>query len=834
MSAVNLRRLWTALGGPLGLALVVMAAAIGVTWASGRLDYRTRAAQALLTDLKAFPDDNPTNSVLKLQAAKAVDHRAERWQKLDFLQRLEWGTCDWRFSLLRQSSSSVLQVGLVLSDDLTIDKIAEGQGTSEPFDLFWPRWPVLGRALRELRAEGAAAVGFDWLLQELQREAGRREYDDLFAQELRQPGAPAILAIAPEQIPAPLFQYRAAGVGDVSATKDADSVTRRVRAYTDFKQFNPRLGFLAHTNNWILWKETNNSAIWLQTTNAGDAGRKILANEAGNVIVPVGKRAAITQTVPLMVTNRVWHLGLVLAARLLRVDLSRSGIEQHELQLRQTNGIVVRRIPVDDFGYFQINWSTDLKTIVDWSDHIDYRVEKGLAYENLLALLQRDQLRSAGVAIAITNTFWTNQLVIIGSTATANNLSDRGPTPLGSSDFLVGTHLNVAEMALNDTSLHSLDFGWIALVMAGLAGCASAITWKLRGLWSPLAILVLGGVWVAFAVWSFTEYRLVLPIAHPLVAGLLFPYGAMVSARATFEQRERRRIRAVFAKMVSPDIVHEMLNTGQVELRGVRRELSVFFADVRGFTALTDRTQVEAEQHVQTLGLTGAAAEAHFDARAHEVLDTVNLYLGGLADVVKFHQGTLDKYIGDCVMAFWGAPTPNARHAVNSVIAAVDSQRMIARLNDVRSRENDRRTTANVARLSRGKTAWPMLPVLALGTGVNTGMVTVGLMGSDAHIVNYTVFGREVNLASRLEGVSGHARIVIGEATFRALEQHAPPLANVCRPLEPVAVKGFRAPVIVYEVRWQEADAAAIQSLALYEATPSPAFKPLVEESANS
>jgi class 3 adenylate cyclase len=92
-----------------------------------------------------------------------------------------------------------------------------------------------------------------------------------------------------------------------------------------------------------------------------------------------------------------------------------------------------------------------------------------------------------------------------------------------------------------------------------------------------------------------------------------------------------------------------------------------------------------------------------------------------------------------------------------------------------------------------------------LGSGINTGVAIVGLMGSDAHILNYTVFGREVNLASRLESVSGRGRIVIGETTFKHLERDAPALAARCQKLAPTSVKGIREALVCYEVPWQEA-----------------------------
>jgi class 3 adenylate cyclase len=137
------------------------------------------------------------------------------------------------------------------------------------------------------------------------------------------------------------------------------------------------------------------------------------------------------------------------------------------------------------------------------------------------------------------------------------------------------------------------------------------------------------------------------------------------------------------------------------------------------------------------------------------------------------------------------------------VRAAIEAQRAIFDLNLQRIAENRQREVENTARLSAGLTPKPPLPTLSLGTGINTGVVTVGLMGSNAHILNYTVFGREVNLASRLEGVSGHGRIIIGEGTYLALLRESPTLAATCLEQEPTRPKGFQKPVRNFEVPWQ-------------------------------
>ena len=809
------------------MAIGVMVLAVALTSFSNRLDEATRSAQARVADLKALGDSHPvasrsaeqTESVL--EGATSVLERCERIQRLDLLRRLEWASYDWRLSRRQRSTTNIAEVGLVKADDNTILSLAQGDVISgTPYNLQWPRWPVYGRALRELRAQGARAVGFDVTFQELQHESGRLEADYEFADELGKPGAAAVIAMFPGAEPAPLFQYRVgAGVGDVATTKDVDSVARRVRALTVFRQLNPRLGELAYRWKWILSLGTNQDSLLLQTNPpAGqppDPGRGITADELGIVRLPTGRFAQ--EKLPLWVTNRVWHLGLVLAAYQRQIDLQKSGIEGSEMVLRLTNGAVQQRFPIDANGFFPVNWVLRQN-----------QAERNRAFEveKIENLIRKDVARQNPNWVPPTSgPAWSNRVVVIGSTASGNNLADRGATPVGGDTDLVVTHLNVVQQILSGEHLRIPSLQTVQMVMVALAGLVCALTWWLRGLWAPIAVLLVAVAWCGFAVWESEANRRFWPMAYPLAAGLLMPFVAMVTSRAVVEQRERHRIRSVFSKMVSPDIVQEMLGGGRIELGGARRELSVLFADVRGFTALTDRSQVEAEEFIARHSLVGAAATAHHDAKAHEVLDTVNLYLGALADVVKFHQGTLDKYIGDCVMAFWGAPVSNPRHGLHCVSAAIDGQRIVARLNAARGQENLRRARTNAAE-SGPAGEQSLLPLLELGTGVNSGTMTVGLMGSDAHIVNFTVFGREVNLASRLEGVSGHSRIVIGESTHAALVQFAPALAALCLPLEPVVVKGFRAMVRIYEVPWQTAAEVAGTILPLYEATPALAFRP--------
>src|ERR1039457_5280805 len=151
-------------------------------------------------------------------------------------------------------------------------------------------------------------------------------------------------------------------------------------------------------------------------------------------------------------------------------------------------------------------------------------------------------------------------------------------------------------------------------------------------------------------------------------------------------------------------------------------------------------------------------------------------------------------------MAFWGAPTPNPKHALACVRAAVEAQQAVYQLNRQRLAENGKRELENLARVSAGLPPKPLLPILLLGSGINTGMATVGLMGSAAEMQNYTVFGREVNLASRLESASGRGRIFIGQTTYEHLRRDEPALAGTCVELPPRDLKGFRSAIKAYEV----------------------------------
>jgi class 3 adenylate cyclase len=490
------------------------------------------------------------------------------------------------------------------------------------------------------------------------------------------------------------------------------------------------------------------------------------------------------------VYERVWHMGIVLAAQALGLDLKNPEIDlpHGRITLHGPNGLK-RVIPVNEKGYFYVDWSMPLH-------------DSHLTQEPAFNLLLRDRWRLTGATNTLDNKF-ADKLVIVGSTASGNDLRDEGATPLAPDTFLVSKHWNVANSVMTGRFIHRSGSGVDLLILLLVGLITALVVWNLPVRLGIGMVILVAAAYLALATLLYISYRYWLPLALPFAC--IFAMTAALNAwRAIFEQAEQRRVKSVFSRMVSPDVMHEVLRAETLALGGARRQVTVLFADVRGFTEFTDKNQDKAEAYIAANKLSPEAAEAYFDEQARETLNTVNTYLTLVADQVKKHDGTLDKYIGDCVMAFWGAPTTMERQALCCVRAAIDAQRAAFELNKTRLTENEKRELENMARASAGLTPKPLLPILLLGTGINTGLATAGLMGSEQHLFNYTVFGREVNLASRLESLSGRGRIIISESTYKCVLRDDRDLAATCVALpDPQKLKGFGAAVKVYEVPWR-------------------------------
>lgn len=714
----------------------------------------------------------------------------------DFLERMERMTYDLRVRTAQKfPAPCATNLAFVSMEDSSIAAIRHGL-LGQPYGLYWPRH-VYGRLVEELSAQGAKTIAFDVLFGELRpdhaavqmADGSIIESDDFFALQMRRAGN-VITAFTSYVTPPDLFGTNSLALGDISTEKDSDGVLRRIKSFSlkwhpAFKSASHQLGAdLDHARiepDKIILPLLQGTNITVKLDRDGNFD---LADFVGDEIPHGWKRYDKPFT-------RVWDLGIVMAAQQLNLDLDHATVDLPggKIILHGTNGLE-RIIPVDARGYFYINWQLTV-------------TNPAILRAPVEAVLQQDIARLNGQTNGLRDDF-RGRLVVIGSAAQGNDLSDHGATPLENDTLLVSKHWNVANSIITGRFIHRASLPLELALIVLLGALTAMLTWQFRAIAASIAVLLLLLGYTAAAFVLFVKFRWWLPLVYPLCGAVVLQHFVLLIHQVVFEQREKRRVKSVFSKVVSPNVVNELLAANQLSLGGARREVTMFFADVRGFTSLTDQTQEAIAEFVRHSDVDLLVAEKYFEESAREMLETVNLYLAAVADVIKQHGGTLDKYIGDCVMAFWNAPTPNEKHALDCVHAAIDAQRAILALNERRQAENPARDAENRARLAAGLPPRPMNVSLQLGTGINTGLVTVGLMGSDQHILNYTVFGREVNLASRLEGESGSGRIIISDTTYNHLLRAAPALAATCVELFPVKPKGFSSPVRIYEVPWQQ------------------------------
>jgi adenylate cyclase len=266
------------------------------------------------------------------------------------------------------------------------------------------------------------------------------------------------------------------------------------------------------------------------------------------------------------------------------------------------------------------------------------------------------------------------------------------------------------------------------------------------------ASLALLGGWTWLTVGAF-KAGLWLNLLQPLTGGALALFFG-TAYRYFVEDAEKRKVSKLFGRYVSKDVYsHLMTDPDRAELGGARREMSVLFSDIRGFTSVTERGNPE------------------------ELVAQLNQYFTRMVEVVFRHEGTVDKFVGDMVMALFGAPLDDPDHADHAVATAVDMVKELAALN----REWAAKGMAQ----------------LDIGVGVNSGDMIAGNIGSSS-IMSYTVIGDNVNLGSRLESLNKEykTRIIISDATRTRLKT-----AYETRPLGDVIVKGKSKPVAIFEVK---------------------------------
>lgn len=343
------------------------------------------------------------------------------------------------------------------------------------------------------------------------------------------------------------------------------------------------------------------------------------------------------------------------------------------------------------------------------------------------------------------------KVVLVGLTGLG--LFEARTTPVATNDPGLMIHAAALDNLLSGDHLRRPSPLAEAAVLAGLVLLMGA-----GASWFPLTggvlLLLASGLGTVFvSLWAYGA-GLATDLATPLL-GLGLAFGGAVTARYVTEGRERRRIRDLFGRYVAPEYVRILEeDPNSFRLGGERVPLTLLFSDIRGFTSLSERLPAE------------------------EVVDILNRYLDRMAEIVFRHGGTLDKFMGDGLMAFWGAPLPQPGHARKAVEAGLEMLEAVEALNE------EMEVPLGGLRLD-------------IGVGVNTGEAVVGNMGSLTRKLDYTAVGDHVNLASRLEGLNKErgTRLLVSHATWEALGD-----GFQGEELEPARVKGKEIEVRVHTV----------------------------------
>jgi adenylate cyclase len=356
------------------------------------------------------------------------------------------------------------------------------------------------------------------------------------------------------------------------------------------------------------------------------------------------------------------------------------------------------------------------------------------------------------------------KLVLIGTSAVG--LNDIKTTPVSPAMPGVEIHAQVLEAALTKMLLSQPPYGpvleFAAALLLGLLVIAFA------PLFGPVTLVAVGALFASLLIgtsWYFyTQHRLLIDFTYPLMSTTAI-YLTLIFASFVREQAQRRQIRSAFGQYLSPALVEQLARSPEkLVLGGEEREMTIMFSDMRGFTSISESYKNDPQ------GLTAL----------------MNRFLTPLTNAILNRKGTIDKYMGDAIMAFWNAPLDDGAHQINACEAALDMLERVGSLNRAReleAKENDR----------------PFIP-LNVGVGLNTGTCVVGNMGSDVRF-DYSVFGDSVNLASRLEGQSKEYGfpIIVGSKTALAVKDKFAILE-----LDFIMVKGKKEPEVIYAIAGRE------------------------------
>ena len=344
-----------------------------------------------------------------------------------------------------------------------------------------------------------------------------------------------------------------------------------------------------------------------------------------------------------------------------------------------------------------------------------------------------------------------DRIVIVGVTAEGLNEAFTTPFPQGEING-PEVHANLVDAFLRHRSIDRAP-PWVTIALVIAAVAVVAVAGSFFDAWLTGGVAVVFAALVAWQSIALFAKGLWIPVTIPALA-LVFAYVGDLAWKYVVEGREKRQVKKLFSRYVSKDVYDQLVaNPSLAALGGARRHMTVLFSDIRGFTTMSEKGTPE------------------------DVVKQLNQLFTRMVAVVFEHRGTVDKFVGDMIMALYGAPLDDEDHAEHAVQTALAMIRTLMEMNEEWGRE--------------GK------PQLDIGIGINTGDMIAGNVGSET-IMSYTVIGDAVNLGARLESLNKdyHTRIIISEATRARLKGRYD-----IHPLGDVVVKGKSQPVAIFEVK---------------------------------
>jgi len=440
----------------------------------------------------------------------------------------------------------------------------------------------------------------------------------------------------------------------------------------------------------------------------------------------------LRRAVPWLKHKGRYYPSLAMAALIQILNLNQDNVSLENGKMILGN----KEVPIDENGLFPVNFRNKIN-----------------AYKrkSFVELFFSELQILEGQEPQVDPSIYKDKIIFIGTSG--KGLVDLYGSPIGNRFPGVELHGTMVDNILNDDYYSKLDFKIYALILILFT---LWITWyqiKNNDIIAKMITLIFVFLFVLCAGYIFQYYRIWIPIVtflinYATVFIFVISYGYLTSGR------EQRFLKKTFQRYVSPDVVNEVIENPELQhLGGLKQVMSVVFSDIKSFTTITESIE---------------------DPR--ELVTFLNEYFTEVTEAIFRHKGTLDKYIGDAIMAFWGAPIKREDHAFLACYAVLEMRRIS---NEI---------TANAKQLGK--------PEMFTRFGVNTGEMVVGNIGSDIR-TDYTVIGDSVNLGSRLEGINKvyGTQVIVSEFTKAEIGNKF-----ITRKLDRIVVKGKTKPVEIFEL----------------------------------